>query len=73
MSSWRASVLFVKKKDGTMRMFVDYYQLNKLMVKNRYPLPRIDNLFNQFHGTSIFSKINLLSVYHQLKVKETDM
>ena len=73
VSPWGAPVLFVKKKDGTMRMCIDYRQLNKLTVKNKYPLPRIDDLFDQFRGASVFSKIDLRSVYYQLKVKEEDV
>ncbi|KAA3464255.1 DNA/RNA polymerases superfamily protein [Gossypium australe] len=73
VSPWGAPVLFVKKKDGTMRMCIDYRQLNKLTIKNRYPLPRIDDLFDQLKGASVFSKIDLRSGYHQLKVKEADI
>ncbi|KAG8474874.1 hypothetical protein CXB51_031596 [Gossypium anomalum] len=73
VSPWGAPVLFVKKKDGTMRMCVDYRQLNKLMIKNKYHLPRIDDLFDQLRGASIFSKIDLRSGYHQLRVKEADI
>ena len=73
VSPWGAPVLFVKKKDGTMRLCIDYRQLNKVTVKNRYPLPRIDDLFDQLHGARIFSKIDLRSGYHQLKVKEVDI
>ena len=59
VSPWGAPVLFVKKKYGTLRLCIDYKQLNKLTVKNKYPLPRIDDLFDQFKGASIFSKIDL--------------
>ncbi|GJZ56597.1 putative reverse transcriptase domain-containing protein, partial [Tanacetum coccineum] len=66
-SPWGAPVLFVKKKDGAMRMCIDYRELNKLTIKNRYPLPRIDYLFDQLQGACCFSKINLCSGYHQLE------
>ncbi|KAL5570666.1 hypothetical protein UlMin_027241 [Ulmus minor] len=72
-SPWGAPVLFVKKKDGTLRMCIDYRELNKVTVKNRYPLPRIDDLFDQLKGATIFSKIDLRSGYHQLKIKEEDV
>ena len=62
-------MLFVKKKDGTLQLFIDYRQLNKLTIKNKYALPRIDNLFDQLKGASIFSKIDLQSGYHQLRIK----
>ncbi|GJW97185.1 putative reverse transcriptase domain-containing protein [Tanacetum coccineum] len=72
-SPWGAPVLFVKKKDGSMRMCIDYRELNKLTVKNRYPLPRIDDLFDQLQGARYFSKIDLRSGYHQLRVHEDDI
>ena len=71
-SPWGAPVLFVKKKDGTLHLCIDYRQLNKVTVKNRYPLPRIDNLFDQLKGARVFSKIDLRSGYHQLRIKEQD-
>ncbi|GJU90453.1 putative reverse transcriptase domain-containing protein, partial [Tanacetum coccineum] len=72
-SPWGSPVLFVKKKDGSFRMCIDYRELNKLTVKNRYPLPRIDDLFDQLQGSSIYSKIDLRSGYHQLRVREQDI
>ncbi|GJS60703.1 putative reverse transcriptase domain-containing protein [Tanacetum coccineum] len=72
-SPWGASMLFVKKKDGSFRMCIDYRELNKLTVKNRYPLPRIDDLFDQLQGSSVYSKIDLRSGYHQLRIKEEDI
>ncbi|GJV01365.1 putative reverse transcriptase domain-containing protein [Tanacetum coccineum] len=72
-SPWGAPVLFVKKKDGSFRMCIDYRELNKLTVKNRYPLPRIDDLFDQLQGSRYFSKIDLRSGYHQLRVHEEDI
>ncbi|GJV65794.1 putative reverse transcriptase domain-containing protein [Tanacetum coccineum] len=72
-SPWGAPILFVKKKDGSFRMCIDYRELNKLTVKNRYPLPRIDDLFDQFQGSNIYSKIDLRLGYHQLRVKEEDI
>nr|GFA14755.1 putative reverse transcriptase domain-containing protein [Tanacetum cinerariifolium] len=70
---WGAPILFVKKKDGSFRMCIDYRELNKLTIKNRYPLPRIDDLFDQLQGSSIYSKINLRSGYHQLRVRDKDI
>nr|GEV08184.1 hypothetical protein [Tanacetum cinerariifolium] len=70
---WGAPVLFVKKKDGLFRMCIDYHELNKLTVNNRYPLPRIDDLFDQLQGSSVYSKIDLRSGYHQLRVREQDV
>ncbi|GJW88741.1 putative reverse transcriptase domain-containing protein [Tanacetum coccineum] len=72
LSPWGAPVLFVKKKDGSFRMCIDYRELNKLTVKNRYPLTRIDDLFDQLQGSQFFSKIDLRSEYHQLRVHEDD-
>ena len=73
VSPWGASVLFIKKKDGSMRLCVDYQELNKVTIKNSYPFPRIDNLFDQLQGSCVFSKIDLRSGYHQLKVKPEDV
>ncbi|GKB91985.1 putative reverse transcriptase domain-containing protein [Tanacetum coccineum] len=72
-SPWGAPVLFVKKKDGSFRMCIDYRELNKLTVKNCYPLPRIDDLFDQLQGSSVYSKIDLRSGYHQLRVRDEDI
>ena len=73
VSPWGAPVLFVKKKDGTLRMCIDYRQINKVTVKNKYPLPRIEDLFDQLKGAGVFSKIDLRSGYYQLRVKEGDV
>ncbi|GJU19900.1 putative reverse transcriptase domain-containing protein [Tanacetum coccineum] len=70
---WGALVLFVKKKDGSFRMCIDYRELNKLTMKNRYPLPRIDDLFDQLQGSSVYSKIDQRSDYHQLRIQEEDI
>ncbi|GJR30796.1 putative nucleotidyltransferase, ribonuclease H [Tanacetum coccineum] len=72
-SPWGAPVLFVKKMDGSFKMCIDYRELNKLTVKNRYSLPRIDDLFDQLQGSQFFSKIDLGSGYHQLRVHEDDI
>ncbi|GKB72946.1 putative reverse transcriptase domain-containing protein [Tanacetum coccineum] len=72
-SPWGAPVLLVKKKDGYFRMCIDYRKLNKLTVKNRYPLLRIDDLFDQLQGSSVYSKIDLRSGYHQLRVRDKDI
>ena len=66
-------MLFVKKKDGTLRLCIDYGQLNNLTIKKKYSLPRIDDLFDQLKGASIFSKIDLRSGYHQLRIKDVDV
>ena len=72
-SPWGAPVLFVKKHDGTLRLCVDYRQLNKVTIKNKYPLPRIEDLFDQLGGCYYFSKIDLRSGYHQLRIREADI
>jgi hypothetical protein len=71
-SPWRAPVLFVDKKDGSRRMCVDYRRLNEVTIKNKYPLPWIEDLFDQMRGAKIFTKIDLRSGYHQLKVRAED-
>jgi hypothetical protein len=73
VSPWGAPVLFVKKKDGTLRLCIDFRQLNKYTIKNKYPLPRIDGLFDQLRGEKICSKIDLRSGYHQVRIKEEDI
>ncbi|WVY91911.1 hypothetical protein V8G54_037425 [Vigna mungo] len=73
VSPWGAPVLLVKKKDGSSRLCIDYHQLNKLTIKNKYPLPRIEDLLDQLRGASVFSKIDLRSGYHQILVKPEDV
>ena len=65
-SSWGSPVIFVKKSDGTLRMCIDYRELNKVTIKNKYPLPRIDGLFDQLQGAKIFSRLDLASGFHQM-------
>ena len=72
-SPWGAPVLFAKKKDKTLRLCIDYRQLNRVMIKNRYPLPRINDLFDQLRGALVYSKIDLHTSYHQLRVRDTDI
>ena len=72
-SPWGSPVLFVKKKDRTMRLCIDYRELNRVTVRKKYPLPRIDDLFDQLQGAQVFSKIDLRSGYHQLKIKGEDI
>ena len=73
ISPWGAPVLFVKKKDDSMRLCVDYRELNKVTIKNKYTLPRIEDLFDQLHGAAVFSKIDLRTGYHQLRIKRDDI
>ena len=72
-SPWGAPTMFVKKKDGSRRMVIDYRELNSVTVKNRYPLPRIDDLFDQLQGASVFSKMDLRSGFHQVRVRAEDV
>ena len=73
VSHWGAAVLFVKKKDGTLRLCIDYLQLNKMTIKNMYPPPCINDLFDQLHRATIFSKIDLRSGYQKVKIKDKDI
>ncbi|WMV30284.1 hypothetical protein MTR67_023669 [Solanum verrucosum] len=73
VSPWGAPMLFVRKNDGSMRMCIDYRQLNKVKVKNKYPLPHIDNLFDRFQGAFLISKLDLRSDYHQLNIRASDI
>jgi hypothetical protein len=72
-SPWPAPILFVEKKDGTKRMCIDYRALNEVTIKNKYPLPRIEDLFDQLRGAGVFSKIYLRSGYHQLRIRPSDI
>ena len=72
-SPWRSPVLFVDKKDGTIRLCTDYRKLNDVTIKNKYPLPKIEDLFDQLTGARVFSKIDLRTGYHQLKIRATDI
>jgi hypothetical protein len=72
-SPWAAPVLFVEKKDGTKRMCINYRSLNEVTIKNKYPLPWIEDLFDQLRGASVFSKIDLRSGYHQLRIQPSDI
>jgi hypothetical protein len=72
-SPWGAPLILVPRKDGTQRLCMDYHALNEVTIKNKYPLNRIDDLFDQLHGACMFSKIDLRSGYHQLKIPECDI
>ena len=72
-SPWGSPVLLVEKKDGSLRMVVDYHALNEVTIKNKYPLPTINDLFDQLQGAKVFSKIDLRSGYHQLKILFSDL
>jgi hypothetical protein len=72
-SPWRAHVIFVSKKDGTQRMCMDYHSLNEVTIKNKYPLSRIDDLFDELKGACVFSKIDIISGYHQLKIRASNI
>lgn len=73
MSLWGAPALFVKTKDGTFRLCIDYRKQNKIILRNKYHFSRIDDLFDQLQGAKVFSKIHLRSCYHQLKIKQIDI
>ena len=72
-SPWGAPVLFAKKKDKTLRLCIDHRQLNRVTIKNRYPLSRIDDLFDQLRGARVYSRIDHLTGYHQLRARDTDI
>ena len=73
ISPWEAPVIFVKNKDGSLRLCIDYRQLNRVTIRKQYPLPRIDELFDHLQGSRVYSKIDLRSGYHQLRVQEGDV
>ena len=73
ISPYGASVIFAGKKDSSLRFCVDYRALNKQTIKNKYPLPRIDDLFDQLQGSKVFSKIDLMSGYYQIRMKPEDI
>lgn len=73
VSPWGVPVLFVKKKDGTLKLCIDYMQLNKVTIKNKYMLSMIDDMFNQLKGATVFSNIDMRSRYHQVRIKEEDI
>lgn len=73
VSPWGAPVLFVRRKDGTLRLCINYRQVNKLTIKNKYPLPHIKDLFDRVQGAKIFSKIDLRSSHHEIRIKEEDI
>jgi len=73
VSPWGAPILFVRKKDGNLRLCIDYRKLNRITVKNKYALARIDDLFDQLVGAAVFSKIDMRSGYHQLNIKKEDV
>jgi hypothetical protein len=72
-SPWGTPILFIQKKDGSQGMCVDYRTLNDVTMKNKYPLPRIEDLFDQMRGARVFSKIDLRSGYHQMKIRPSDI
>ena len=73
VSPWGSPILFAKKSDGTLRLCIDYRALNQVTIKNKYPLPRINDLFEQLRGAQVFSKIDLRTGYYQLKIRESDI
>ena len=73
VSPWAAPIFFKKKKDGSLRLCIDYRGLNHATIKNRYEIPRMDNLLDRIQGTKLFSKIDLRSGYHQIRVRECDI